>query len=393
MASQMLTNDVPQPPSSVRQTPLKELETVTFFKNLYTYPPQINVRIEPLEPLLNKDVKGQAKRDFDIITVKRNKIQNITNYLNEYKTKQSTSTFYRERTYALKKALQNVPVYIVLNSNQEFILANPIRHNSSEKTQNPLKETVYKFACESNDVSNAKEAKLGLFFLNKKDAEMHLQTILSQDPEGSKQIGLTLHCVGLDTAYEIMRQSHVDIDFKFVPNLDELTTFLKKKINDPKIIFDENQCQTFVKNRLVPLSLNFGPLKIKQPTPLISFIQNNEYFKGVPLYIIQYKDLPQNFNEKLQNYTYDKYFRSLIRLGRLEDAIYGRLINTRDFFFGCGQRSIMQGNIETTYNSPKVTNYVFFSLEQASEFIREYEILCKSSGRLKKSYMKISPAK
>jgi hypothetical protein len=137
--------------------------------------------------------------------------------LSEYKTKQYTSSFYKERVNILKKALQPVPIYTVLNSNEELILAQPIQ-NLNDNKKSSLKEVMYDFVCSANHIANSKERKLGLFFFNRKDAEMHLQTILSQDPDGVQRIGLALHCISLDSAYDIVRQSHPTIDFKFVPS-------------------------------------------------------------------------------------------------------------------------------------------------------------------------------
>ena len=379
MASQILFNNYLQQQDVAKQSPLKETETLSFFKNLYTYPPKFHVTINQLKPINNYSsyAKTKINKNYD------DKLpSNITEYLNNYKEKQYTSSFYKERAGVLKKTLQNVPVYVVLNSNQEFILAQPIQNLNNDKKSNSLKEILYDFVSSTNHISNSKERKLGLFFFNRKDAEMHLQTILSQDQEGVQRLGLALHCISLDSAYEIMRQTHPTIDFKFVPNLGELTTFLTKKVDGPKLIFDEGQFQTYNKIRPVSLISNIGDSNFKNVTPFFSFVQNNEYFKGVPLYIVQYKNAPRNFKEKLQNYTYDKYFRSILHLGRLTDAIYGRLITTRNFLSGCGKGSIRCGKFETIQTSDNITNYAFFSIEQATQFIREYEEMCKENKHL-----------
>ena len=379
MASQILFSNPNQQSDIVRCAPLKEMETLSFFKNLYTYPPKFHVKIDQLKPVkpITRDEKNQ--------TYSNRLPSNITDYLTEYKIKQYTSSFYKERASLLKRAIQNIPVYIVLNSNQEFVLAQPVQNLSTDKKSNSLKETIYDFVSASNHVSNSKERKLGLFFFNRKDAEMHLQTILSQDPEGVQRIGLALHCISLDSAYDVVRQSHSSIDFKFVPNLDELAVFLTKKTDNQNLVFDERQSQTYTKIRPVSILPNIGHLNLKNVTPFFSFIQSNEYFKGVPLYIVQYKNLPRNFKEKLQNYTYDKYFRSVLHLGRLTDAIYGRLITARNYFGGCGKDSIMRSNVETTQISDNITNYAFFSIDQANQFIKDYEQLCKKNKHLRTS--------
>ena len=48
---------------------------------------------------------------------------------------------------------------------------------------------------------------LGLFFVNKEDAETYLQEVCKKDPKGAEEIGLNVKTVGLDTFYELNRTS------------------------------------------------------------------------------------------------------------------------------------------------------------------------------------------
>ena len=47
----------------------------------------------------------------------------------------------------------------------------------------------------------------------------------------TKTVGLSIHCISLDSAYKITREYHPGIDFRFVPDLREVKGLLNNKIN------------------------------------------------------------------------------------------------------------------------------------------------------------------
>lgn len=371
MVSYTLLNNMSNQSEIANPTPVKELETFKFLKQIYASPPKISIRIDQLETI-KANRFTLLERGSHSVVIPKISSSRLSELIRNYKTNKSTSSFYQDQTTSLKRALQRVPVYVVVNSNQEIVLAQP--YDSVKVVQKKVKHA---FAKAQENISVTNEGKLGLFFLGKKDAEIYLKDIMATRNPESLGIGLTLHCIGLDSAYEIMRQSHPNIGFKLVPNLEELKDFLTKKVNDSNLIFDKQQQQTYYKLRQVPSPLKIGHL------PCFSLIQNNEYYKGVPLYIVQYKQPSDHISEKLMAHACDKYLRPFNLWGHLADEIYGRLINTRDFFLGCGQRSIMQGNLETMQTAKSVTNYAFFSVDQATHFIDEYEKLRKETKHLR----------
>ena len=44
-----------------------------------------------------------------------------------------------------------------------------------------------------------------------------------------KTVGLSIHSVGLDFAYNLTRQSNTHTDFRFVPSFEEIRTLIKSK--------------------------------------------------------------------------------------------------------------------------------------------------------------------
>ena len=114
------------------------------------------------------------------------------------------NTFYKRRTTTLQKKLSQVPVYVILNGRGEIVLANP-------------------------HVRNSTDSQMGFFFINRQEAKEYLNNVLTSDFQGAKTIGVSMHSVGLDFAYKLMRQSNTNIDFRFVPSFKELRTLVKSK--------------------------------------------------------------------------------------------------------------------------------------------------------------------
>jgi hypothetical protein len=96
--------------------------------------------------------------------------------------------------------------------------------------------------------------------------------------------------------------------------------------------------------------------------PTHSFLQRNEYFKGVPVYVVQTMATPRNL-------LTEQYFN----IAGAIDTFYGRFIQSLDSTIGFGHNWIMQGSIQDTMKSEQVNNFVFFSKTQADTFIREHQ--------------------
>jgi len=289
----------------------------------------------------------------------------LTDYLNGYLEKVNTSNFYKNKTKDIQVALSTIPTFVVLNGHKEIILNKPtdISFNNISKYSDKL---IYNY-CGAFDPTFEQRHKIGLFFFNFEDAKMYLQEVAKTDIEGTKTLGLSIHCIGLDAAYRIAREDHPEIDFRFVPDFQEVKNLLSKSIGNSDAIVEDEQQQLRFRRRTVNLFPYLEKLG-KLFSVSNSFLLRNEYFKGVPIYLVQVSDKPQNL--LLEGYY--------ITIGIL-DHIYGKFIESIDYPIGFGHNWIMQGSLKETSNNKNLTNYIFFNKKEALKFVR-------SKGRLVSRY-------
>ena len=90
-------------------------------------------------------------------------------------------------------------------------------------------------------------------------------------------------------------------------------------------------------------------------------MQRDEYFKGVPIYIVQITD-------KSRSWGVEQYFNIINKL----DSTCNQALQFVNYFTGFGHRQIMQGSIKDIGNSEKVSNFIFFDKDQAIKFSRDH---------------------
>jgi hypothetical protein len=351
---------------------LKHSKANDFFEYLYSYPPKFTLKWDSVDELtqdlLLENNYGVLEHSFPFIDfvedlVFRGNTQEATihdyslkEFVDGYLNKLFTSNFYNKKTKTIQNALSHVPVFAVLNCQNEIVLSKSINFSRSQGPKNNLTQTLYNY---SNSVDPLVESypKLGFFFLNRLDAETYLQEVAKIDIDGTKTVGLSIHCVGLHSAYRITREHHPGIDFRFVPNYQEIKNLLKNNISKANLIVDDEQQQL----RFRPRSANLLPFLGKAGSwiiPTRSFLQKNEYFKGVPVYIVQIK------NDKRQLLA-EQYFNTVNVL----DSIWGRFVQFYDRSVGFGHNWIMQGSLKDGAMSTKYVNYVFFNESEAAQFV------------------------
>jgi hypothetical protein len=369
----------------VIDTSTKESKTIKFFEELYGYPPKFKVRWDALDELKedsfnysNFGVLEHSIPFMDIVNdVRLAKIPQeveegkytFSDYLEGYSDKIRTSKFYKSLEYKdIQHSIQNVPVFIILNGYNEIITANPT--NNFDLISNKIEESIYDF-CGAFDSRFTRNKKLGLFFMEKADADMYMKEIAKVNVDGVKTSGLSIHCVGLDYAYTLARQYNPKIDFRFIPDLNQVKTLLKNNIGNGKTIVEHDQQQLRFRRRPVNIFPFFGRFG-RIFSPLSSFLSNQEYFKGVPIYIVQVRDKEAWYR--------DIVFENYFNLIGVADSIWGRFIQYFDDLVGFGNNWIMQGSLDTVSGND-VTNYVFFERDKAVKFCKNYEKkVCRYSG-------------
>nr|YP_009370241.1 conserved hypothetical plastid protein [Bulboplastis apyrenoidosa]ARO90730.1 conserved hypothetical plastid protein [Bulboplastis apyrenoidosa] len=161
--------------------------------------------------------------------------------------------------------LQNFPVFIVRNGFKEIPIG--VVTSRSEKNIGDILYNLYRDYCiwtRDNDIYS-----IGLFFINPQDALEFQNTIQYKYPRSTNELNLSTVAIKLNAAYMLNRTSPPHIQFRFIPNFQEisklLTTYKYQK------------------------SVKFHPKQI----------YGNTYFQGQPIYIVETKD-----SEKDQSKSY-----------------------------------------------------------------------------------------
>ena len=209
-------------------------------------------------------------------------------YFNGLLNKVNSSNFFLKKTKEIQSLLTNIPVFVVLNGQGEIILNKPSSILSSQNVGTYLNEKLYDW-CGGFDFAVEKKPKFGCFFMNFADAEQYLKEVARFDIEGTQTVGLSIYCTNLGSAYKVTREYHPGIDFRFVPHFDEVKNLLGNNNIKSGIVFEDEQQQF----RLQPK--NFIPgLNMLGVSASFGFnsVKSVEYFKGVPIYIVQLSDEP-----------------------------------------------------------------------------------------------------
>ena len=149
----------------------------------------------------------------------------LKDFVDGYLNKTLSSNFYNKKTKTIQEALAPVPVFVILNGHKEIALSKPINFSRSKVQPNLIKQATYN-SCGTFDPLIESHPKLGFFFLNQQDAEHYLQEVAKSDIEGTRTVGLSIHCISLNSAYSITREHHPGVDFRFVPDYKEVKNIL-----------------------------------------------------------------------------------------------------------------------------------------------------------------------
>ena len=362
----------------------KELKTTDYFDYIYSYPPKIKIKWDKLDDLKNdffvaspysrkhKLYTDDFIDDWTFSKVSEKSIFSSypkSKYFDGFLDKLHSSNFFLKKTKKIQCALSNVPVFVILNGNSEIVLSKPSNVLGSKTPTTYLNEKLYDY-CGDFDPIVEKKSELGLFFVNYLDAEKYLKEVARNDFEGTNTVSLSIHCISLDSAYRITREYHPGIDFRFVPDFTEVKELLVNKIGISDTIVADRQQQMRLRYR----NTNVFPYLNKLGgylSPHFSLLQRNEYFKGVPIYIVQLNDKPRNF-------LFEQYFNIIGRF----DVIYARCLQSLNYVAGFGHNWVIEGSIEDL--SDKFDNYIFFEKDQAQKFSKKHgrKVVRYKGGRL-----------
>ena len=278
----------------------EEPNVISFFEDLYTYPPKIKIQwkqldlVEESDKLLpNKIINHPPHKSFSGVR--------------DYMDKVISFDVYSKKIKLLKQTLKDVPVYVIVNGRTEIVVASTRSkklnlHDANVLSAGPLinlekpdltpKDTVtrrqvYKRTLvESVEKAlSTKSKKFGFIFFDPIEAQYYLDAMVIRSEKkfhhrrdhSIDKVGLSIHCIGLDTAYSLLSRSSSNVDFRFVPSLPEVKAVLEHSSQG------DTNSELAVNERQLEQTLSRKALSIISD-------QYNSAFKGVPIYIVVVKD-------------------------------------------------------------------------------------------------------
>ena len=337
----------------------KEPYAVSFFEDLYTYPPKIKIQwkqldlVEESDKLLpNKIINHPPHKSFSGVR--------------DYMDKVISSDVYSKKIKLLKQTLKDVPVYVIVNGRTEIVVAstrskkfNTIDPNvldpgpllekpelitEGNEIRKVIRRQVYKRSVVESvgKALSTKSKKFGFIFFDPIEAQYYLDAMVARSEKkfhhrrdhSIDKVGLSIHCIGLDTAYSLLSRSSSNVDFRFVPSLPEVKAVLEHSSQG------DTNSELAVNERQLEQTLSRKALSIISD-------QYNSAFKGVPIYIVAVKDKSRNLFSTLN----DKRDKEKLKFEALQDSEKFKSSSTKT-------------------NSS--ANYIFFDREQALEFCEKY---------------------
>nr|ASO75898.1 hypothetical protein [Storeatula sp. CCMP1868] len=190
---------------------------------------------------------------------------------------QRQSEFPTQQQKAIISKLKNIPVYTVINGYNEIVVASP-RVMPPKNSLEWLYDKYYENFLWTKDKG---AISLGLFFVNREDAETYMQEVCKKDPKGAETIGLSVKSIGLDKFYELNRTSKPKMQARLVGDLEEIDLLLNEYLTNNSL--DLHPKQKYKKH----------------------------WFQGNPVYLIKVNERINEVNKKkftLSKYNFDNSF-------------------------------------------------------------------------------------
>jgi len=216
---------------------------------------------------------------------------------------------YSKKIKLLKQTLKDVPVYVIVNGRTEIVVAstrskkfNTIDPNvldpgpllekpelitEGNEIRKVIRRQVYKRSVVESvgKALSTKSKKFGFIFFDPIEAQYYLDAMVARSEKkfhhrrdhSIDKVGLSIHCIGLDTAYSLLSRSSSNVDFRFVPSLPEVKAVLEHSSQG------DTNSELAVNERQLEQTLSRKALSIISD-------QYNSAFKGVPIYIVVVKD-------------------------------------------------------------------------------------------------------
>jgi hypothetical protein len=194
--------------------------------------------------LIKNNKKNDSARIEYNSSTENFKLPKFEKFFSLLSNKRSPNFPTQEQKQLLSK-LRHVPIYTVVNKNNEIITASSREnksYNSLKWIQNTYNE-LFEWTHDEGDIS------ISLFFMNKEDASSYLHEICKKEPKDAETSGLCIKTVGLDLFYKLNRTSAPKTQSRLIADLKEIDLLLNKYINNclctinPKQKYSKNSFQ------------------------------------------------------------------------------------------------------------------------------------------------------
>jgi hypothetical protein len=238
----------------------------------------------------NDNILIQNKKKIDSLSIPYSGIKEnfqfpkIEKCFSIFSNKRSPNFPTKEQKSLLSK-LKQVPVYAVVNKQNELVTASTREYKNSHSLQWVQSKYNELFFWEYDEGS----VSINLFFMNKEDAASYLHEICKREPKEAENLGLKVKTVGLDVFYKLNRTSAPKTQSRLVGDLKEIDLLLTKYSSD-------SMCTMHPKQKY-----------------------SKDWFQGNPIYVLKFH---KNLRDKTMTpyYSQDSYEKKLIFFSK-EDAI------------------------------------------------------------------------
>lgn len=161
---------------------------------------------------------------------------------------------------SLISKLKFIPIYTVVNKNNEIITASPRDYKNPYSLQWLREKSNELFFWSYDEGSVA----INLFFMNKEDAASYLHEICKKEPKESENLGLKIKTVGLDVFYRLNRTSPPKTQNRLVADLGEVDQLLTNYIFKQKCVVHPKQKYSsnwFQGNPIYTMKLQKNPVR------------------------------------------------------------------------------------------------------------------------------------
>jgi hypothetical protein len=212
------------------------------------------------------------------------KIPTPQKILTIFSNKRSPNFPTREQKDLLSK-LKFIPIYTVVNKNNEIITASPreCKNLYSFKWFQEKYNELFFWSHDQGSVS------VNLFFINREDASSYLHEICKKEPRESENLGLKIKSVGLDLFYKLNRTSSPKTQNRLVADLNEIDVVLKSE-------YSKYKCKMHPKQKY-----------------------SKDWFQGNPVYTIKFQKNPAG--KTLSEYFFQNSSEKKIIFFSKEDAL------------------------------------------------------------------------